>query len=53
LKTLVYENGEIRQLRRQGIKDGMNLLRVSGAYKVVAGITTIEEVLRVAPRDTK
>ncbi|ACV26228.1 GspE/PulE family protein [Kangiella koreensis] len=53
LKTLVYENGEIRQLRRQGIKDGMNLLRVSGAYKVVAGMTTIEEVLRVAPRDTK
>lgn len=53
LKTLVYENGEIRQLRRQGIKDGMNLLRVSGAYKVVAGVTTIEEVLRVAPRDTK
>ncbi|HEY9031281.1 MAG TPA: GspE/PulE family protein [Kangiella sp.] len=53
LKSLVYENGEIRQLRRQGIKDGMNLLRISGAYKVVAGVTTIDEVLRVAPRDTK
>ncbi|WP_417446815.1 GspE/PulE family protein [Kangiella sp.] len=53
LKSLVYENGEIRELRRQGIKDGMNLLRISGAYKVVAGVTTIDEVLRVAPRDTK
>lgn len=53
LKTLVYESAQIRQLRKQGIEDGMNLLRVSGAYKVVAGVTTIEEVLRVAPRDTK
>ncbi len=53
LKTLVYEGAEMRQLRRQGIKDGMNLLRVSGAYKVAAGVTTIDEVLRVAPRDTK
>lgn len=53
LKTLVYDNAEVRQLRRQGIEDGMNLLRVSGAYKVAAGVTTIDEVLRVAPRDTK
>lgn len=53
LKTLVYEGAQIRQLRKQGIADGMNLLRVSGAYKVAAGVTTIEEVLRVAPRDTK
>ncbi|WP_018625477.1 GspE/PulE family protein [Kangiella aquimarina] len=53
LKTLVYEGAQIRQLRKQGIEDGMNLLRVSGAYKVAAGLTTIDEVLRVAPRDTK
>ncbi|MBD3666957.1 MAG: type II/IV secretion system protein [Kangiella sp.] len=53
LKTLVYEGAQIRQLRKQGIADGMNLLRVSGAYKVAAGLTTIDEVLRVAPRDTK
>lgn len=53
LKTLVYEGAQIRQLRKQGIADGMNLLRVSGAYKVAAGVTTIDEVLRVAPRDTK
>lgn len=52
LKTLVYEGAQIRQLRKQGIADGMNLLRVSGAYKVAAGLTTIDEVLRVAPRDT-
>lgn len=53
LKTLVYEGAQISQLRKQGIVDGMNLLRVSGAYKVAAGVTTIDEVLRVAPRDTK
>lgn len=53
LKALVYNNAQVGQLRRQGIEDGMNLLRASGAYKVAAGVTTIDEVLRVAPRDTK
>ncbi len=36
-------------LRRAAIKDGLQPLRLSGANKVAKGITTIEEVLRVAP----
>jgi general secretion pathway protein E len=36
-------------IRRQGMKEGMRSLRVSGAQKVAAGDTTIEEVMRVAP----
>ena len=51
LKTLVHDDAEIRTLRKQAQKQGMNLLRVSGAYKVAQGLTTIEEVLRVSPRD--
>ena len=36
-------------LTRQAIKDGMRTLRLSGAQKVAAGLTTVNEVLRVAP----
>jgi general secretion pathway protein E len=31
------------------MKEGMRTLRLSGALKVAAGETTIDEVLRVAP----
>ena len=37
-------------LRRAAFKDGMRSLRLSGAQKVAAGLTTIEEVLRVTPQ---
>ncbi len=50
LKGMINDNVDLRQLRRQNIADGMNLLRISGAFKVAAGKTTIEEVLRVAPK---
>ncbi|MFA7553101.1 MAG: GspE/PulE family protein [Spongiibacteraceae bacterium] len=36
-------------IRRQSMKEGMRTLRLSGAQKVVAGDTTIAEVLRVSP----
>jgi general secretion pathway protein E len=31
------------------MKEGMKTLRLAGALKVASGITTVEEVLRVAP----
>ena len=34
---------------RQAMKEGMHTLRLSGAQKIAAGLTTLEEVLRVAP----
>ena len=49
LKSLISQNCDIDQLRQQGIKEGMQTLRLSGAQKVAAGLTTIEEVLRVTP----
>jgi general secretion pathway protein E len=49
LKSLVNQNADLAALREQAFKDGMKPLRISGAMKVGAGVTTIEEVLKVAP----
>lgn len=49
VKPIVTENTEIGKLRLTAMKEGMRTLRLSGALKVAAGHTTIEEVLRVAP----
>ncbi|WP_426993277.1 GspE/PulE family protein [Methylomonas sp. CM2] len=49
LEKLIVEGCDTALLQKQAIKEGMRPLRLSGAEKVAAGITTIEEVLRVAP----
>lgn len=49
IQKLVHPNCDVAPIRNQALKEGMHLLRVSGAYKVAGGATTIEEVLRVAP----
>lgn len=49
LQTLIVEGCDSVLLQKQAIKEGMRPLRLSGAEKVAAGITTIEEVMRVAP----
>jgi general secretion pathway protein E len=49
VKALIHEQTDLTELRKQGIKDGMKTLRISGAQKIAAGMTTIEEVLRVTP----
>lgn len=40
---------DIAVLREKAIKLGMKPLRLAGAEKVAAGITSIEEVMRVTP----
>ena len=49
LKALVTQNADLSALREQAFKEGMKPLRISGAMKVGAGLTTIDEVLKVAP----
>jgi general secretion pathway protein E len=49
VKPFIQENTEIGKLRMTAMKEGMRTLRLSGALKVAAGETTIDEVLRVAP----
>ncbi|MEA1923073.1 MAG: GspE/PulE family protein [Pseudomonadota bacterium] len=49
LSELISSSINLEALRRQSIKDGMRPLRLSGANAVVAGLTTPEEVFKVAP----
>jgi general secretion pathway protein E len=44
---LVQEETDLAALRRQSVADGMKPLRIAGAYKVLEGVTTAEEVLKV------
>ncbi|MBS3802919.1 MAG: Flp pilus assembly complex ATPase component TadA [Oleiphilaceae bacterium] len=49
----INETAELEQLRLKAYKDGMKSLRLSGAQKVAAGETTIEEILRVTPESQR
>lgn len=48
IKELISRNVTTGKLREVAIKEGMNLLIEDGLKKVYEGITTIDEVLRVA-----
>ena len=49
LKPFVVAGAEIGKLRKSAMREGMKTLRLSGAMKVAAGLTTIADVMRVAP----
>jgi len=49
IRKLVNGNYDDARIREQAYKDGMKPLRVSGAMKVAAGVTTADEVVKVAP----
>jgi len=44
---LMRESGDLVALRKQSALDGMKPLRIAGAMKVVEGVTTADEVLKV------
>ena len=48
IKT-IGANSDIQSLRATAVKIGMVPLRLAGAEKVIKGITSIEEVMRVTP----
>lgn len=50
VKNCISDHTDIDKVRRQGMKEGMRTLRLSGAQKIASGDTTISEVLRVAPK---
>ena len=49
VRKLVSEQTDDAKIREQAYKEGMKPLRVSGAMKVAAGLTTADEVVKVAP----
>ena len=49
LLTYINSESDIQEIRQAAISQGMKTLRMAGAEKVAAGITSMEEVLRVTP----
>jgi general secretion pathway protein E len=49
IRKLVSGTTDLARLREQAAREGMMPLRISGAKKIAAGLTTIEEVIKVAP----
>lgn len=48
LRELITKNSTAGEIEEEALKQGMLLMKQDGYMKVLAGITTIEEVLRVA-----
>jgi type IV pilus assembly protein PilB len=48
VRELVFQNASAVDIRTQAVKDGMNTLYRDGIDKVLKGVTTLDEVFRVA-----
>lgn len=49
IRAHISDATSLGAVRRDGLREGMRTLRLAGAQKVAQGVTTIAEVLRVAP----
>jgi general secretion pathway protein E len=49
LRKLITPTTDVARLREVAYREGMKPLRISGAMKVAAGTTTLDEVIKVAP----
>lgn len=49
LRKLITPNTELAEIKKLAYQEGMQPLMLNGLEKVAAGLTTIEEVLKVAP----
>ena len=47
LRDLVLKNGSTAELRAMAQSQGMKTLRQAGLQKVLEGVTTVDEILRV------
>ncbi|HET6492158.1 MAG TPA: GspE/PulE family protein [Burkholderiales bacterium] len=52
LRKILTDETDLDLLREKAYKEGMKPLRITGAMKVAAGATTIDEVIAVAPPPT-
>ena len=50
VREMIFKNASTTEIRELGIKQGMDTLYTDGLKKVARGITTFEEVYRVAKR---
>ncbi|MBL8507195.1 MAG: type II/IV secretion system protein [Chitinimonas sp.] len=51
LRRLVASVAHPGLIKEQAIKDGLKPLKLAGAQKIAAGLTTLEEVMKVVPSD--
>ncbi len=51
LRRMTFEGASHLEIRRQALMSGMSSLRSDGARKVVKGVTSIEDVLRVVSQE--
>ncbi|MFM8353903.1 MAG: type II/IV secretion system protein, partial [Gammaproteobacteria bacterium] len=49
IRAHIGDTTALGAVRRDGVREGMRTLRLAGAQKVAQGVTTLAEVLRVAP----
>ena len=47
VRRLVLRRVETNEIQRLAVSEGMRTMYEDGVYKALAGITTLEEVLRV------
>ncbi|CAK0762195.1 Type IV pilus assembly ATPase PilB [Gammaproteobacteria bacterium] len=52
LRNLITPNFEEARLRHLAYRKGLNPLRISGAMKVLEGITSLEEIFQIVPIQT-
>ena len=45
----MHEGADLPKIRDIAHKEGMKPLRISGAMKIAAGLTTVDEIMKVAP----
>jgi general secretion pathway protein E len=49
IKKLVNKDAELAKIKELAQREGMKPLRLNGAEKVAAGLTTVEEITKIAP----
>jgi general secretion pathway protein E len=49
MKQLINDDANVAKIRDLAYREGMMPLRISGAMKVAAGLTTLAEIFKVAP----
>ena len=49
IRSMITNKTDMEKLREVSFREGTKPLRISGAMKVAAGLTTVDEVMKVAP----
>ena len=51
IREMIHQRQTAGTIKQKAIEKGLQTLRMDGARKVIAGVTTIAEVLRVTQAD--